>query len=1297
MRFRDTRVTMIWLPLILFFSVWSAHAKDDIPRITSTRFKTRPFSVQYFDDSDVVLAQEGRGVLWRSTDAGAKWSVVEDMDAGDDGRGPVQSVWMHPYDNNKAYALSPGNVHWITKDKGDSWQKFTIPGSHVMPSLFRLPLAFHAGNSKKVVFNGQKCRNPFECDELSYYTTDDFKAVEELRDDSRGCIWAHASPQSHSDRMKDDKDDDRILCIVMGEDGGQVWENRIIMSDDFFATNTEPRMAEGRTIKGIINITVVKGYIITAAKAPGSSELALFVTVDGERWHRAEFPGGHKIREEEYTIVESTNYSMQVDVMNTNVAAPMGVLFSSNSNGTYFTELIPHTNRNLERIVDFEKIQGIQGIILVNVVKNWKEVEALPKQRRKQIQSKISFDDGRSWSSLKVSSGKRATESLHLHSVTDLANVGRVFSSPAPGVVMGIGNTGDFLGPYNEGDLYVSDDAGRTWRRALASSHKYEFGDQGTVLLAIPDGGPTTKASYSLDHGDNWTDFEVDENQFAVDFLTTVPDSTTMKFLVDATKRDKDGVGYYLYSIDFTGIYKNKCKDGDFEDWNARLDEKEDPDCLMGRKQKYRRRQKDAKCYVGQKFKEAEPEFESCTCTWEDYECDFDFKPEGSGEDKKCNPATKLDLPQGACKEGDKTYKGPAGFRKIPGNQCHDGVEKDEEEVERPCDQSDLGSKPEGDLTVKATDFPGEGFGQKIYLERSEHASGDDETIIMSIINSQNRVSGMWKSDDHGKNWERLFEEDDNVQDIVQHPYENDRAFFLSPNSQTVHYTINRAKTTFHKFHAEAPLAEWKYGPLSFHPTEKEYILWTGRENCDYSDDSDCHRVVYVSKDRGDHWDTVVRYSDKCEFIKPQSRGGKADLLFCIQHKDEIPDGKLELRSSDDFFNSWEPKADDVVSFASMSEFVIVAQEDAESHLKVKASVWGGDLADALFPPNFQPPGTAFTVLDSSTHAVFMHVTESEVGGFEYGRIMKSNSNGTSYVLSVKAVNRNGLGYVDFEKMQGMDGVAMVNTVDNVEDQKSGKIKKLRSLITHNDGSEWAPLTAPDTKPDGSGWGCDVSKPEACSLHLHSYTERDDPRDTFSSPSAVGLMMGVGNVGEHLGDINKDVFTFLSKDAGITWKAVKEGRFMWEYGDQGSVIVIVERKQTNVGYYTTDEGETWKEFNFANEKAQVLDLTTLPSDTSRQFLIWVKYDEGKLGTINVDFSPIHSDRFCIINEENDHADDDYYLWSPKHPQQEDDCVFGRKVKFLRKKPGANCWNGPKLERQHGEITNCTCSKRDFEW
>jgi hypothetical protein len=69
-----------------------------------------------------------------------------------------------------------------------------------------------------------------------------------------------------------------------------------------------------------------------------------------------------------------------------------------------------------------------------------------------------------------------------------------------------------------------------------------------------------------------------------------------------------------------------------------------------------------------------------------------------------------------------------------------------------------------------------------------------------------------------------------------------------------------------------------------------------------------------------------------------------------------------------------------------------------------------------------------------------------------WGTILKSNSNGTYFGISIQNVNRDDRGYVDFEKMVGLDGIALINIVSNPEDATISGKKKLQSRITHNDG-----------------------------------------------------------------------------------------------------------------------------------------------------------------------------------------------------------------------------------------------------
>lgn len=861
----------------------------------------------------------------------------------------------------------------------------------------------------------------------------------------------------------------------------------MLLSDNYFKDEDEPTLEGDRTVQGIINIAPVKGFIVAAAKAEATDELALYTTKDAHTWHRAMFHGDHKLVEDAYTVLESTNYSIQVDVMTTSIRnpRPMGVLFSSNSNGTYFTRNLGPTNRNMHGIVDFEKVQGIQGIFLANLVKNWEDVEKSGKEKR--LQTVITFDDGRTNKPLKAD-GK----DLHLHSVTDMTNIGRVFSSPAPGIVMGVGNTGEYLRKYDEGDTWVSDDAGVTWRRALPEAHKYEFGGQGAVLVAVYDEGPTDEIRYSTDHGNRWQKQKLPDKVKAL-VLTTTPDSTNLKFFLLASRGGGEKLEYMMYFLDFQEVFDKKCSKDDFEKWYARLDEKGEPGCVMGHKQYFTRRKANVDCFVDKEFKEPLPQFEPCACTNEDYECDYNYIRSEDGE--TCVPASEIAIPKGACEGDEKSYMGTSGFRKIPGNECTKGVELDKE-VERPCNETEKGPKP-GEIKATPHSFKATLFREYYYLERTESSHGDDETIIMRTDEQK-----IYITKDHGKTWDQILEEHE-ITSIYPHQYFNDAVYFLTSGKKHF-YSVNRG-ANFEEFETKAEPTHDKLRKLGFHPDNKDWLIWTGAEDC--GSKGDCHSIAYITEDRGGEWRTLLRYVRKCEFIKKEGRGASEKLMYCEQHKDEVPDGPLQLESSDSWFKKFDVKFENVIDFATMSEFIIVAAKNKEDEksLKVDASVDGQTFAAAEFPSNFKVPvQKAYTVLDSSTHAVFLHVTVGDREEFEYGSIIKSNSNGTSYVLSVNGVNRNTAGYVDFEKMLGIEGVAIVNVVDNIDEAERGIAKKLKTMITHNDGAEWAPLQAPEKDAEDKNYDCDVTQVKKCSLHLHGYTERRDPRNTFSSPSAVG-------------------------------------------------------------------------------------------------------------------------------------------------------------------------------------------------
>ncbi|KAH9883738.1 vacuolar protein sorting [Xylariomycetidae sp. FL2044] len=1294
----------LFLLTILLWACSTAYAAPE-PKMGVSEFESLPNNLNYFKGSNVVLFQEVyTGTIWRSPDGGATWAKPDGIQ-----HDKAFALIMHEYHSDRAYVLTMGNTHWRTHDKGETWQQFStkFDTSDFEDALGRW-MSFHAGDPDKIMFTAMDCES-FLCEELVMYTTDGFDTPAQiLRGRTQGCWWAKSSELFTTG--KEDLDAQRILCIIRSGFFSTQSENRLVISDNYFQRagadgviqEFEPDLRGNAPVDGIVSLVEVKKFLLAAAVSSNSPEMALYVTNNTLQWHRAMFPHDHQLLEESYTVLESTNYSIQIDVKTSRrMSKPMGTLFTSNSDGIYFTRNVEHTNRDSLLYVDFEKVSSIQGVFLVNQVDNWQDVE--DGDAAKKVKTKITFDDGRTFESVRTDG-----EEIHLHSVTELSNVGSVFSSPAPGLIMGNGNQGDYLKGYWESHLYVSDDAGRTWIEGLPGPHKYEFGDQGSILLAIKDSeeADVTEIKYSLNHGQNWTAVELPEGLSVSPWtLTTTQDSSSLKFILTARKGSRDApTGFYVISIDFEGLHEDTCKEQDMEEWYARLDDDGKPGCIMGHTQGYHRRKKNAACFVKQPFKNPALEGKPCTCTDKDFECDYNFIREGD----ECKLASPLPAPEGACKNGDadETFIGPSGWRLIPGNDCEraDGSQKDKETQWKCSDTAKNPHKGSGEVNNTITPFDGDyDTFEKHYLEVGEQSEHAGDTIIARPLNSVTGQPGdIWITHDHGKSWGKpSILQGEHIYAIMTHPTRKNMAFFLTTGNE-VFYTADRGRH-FDSFKVPYPIdtSVKNMLPLSFHPDRDDFLIWHGKRCRDQGDGGqDCGLAASVSTDRGEGWSALRRYVRKCEFTGSKAYKFRSmTQIVCLARKREDndkDDNPLQLLYTDEF-PKYELKVaqERVRDFATMSEFIVVATESqtetGESVLKALASIDGQQYADAHFPYNFEVPHKqAYTVLDSSTHAVNLFVATETEPGRRFGSILKSNSNGTSYVLSVPYVNCDDDFYTDFEKMLGLEGVVLVNTVQNPASKADAK--KLQTKISHNDGASWAFLPPPNHDVNEKAYSCSSrTGDESCALHIHGYTERVDHRKTYSSEAAVGMMFGFGNVGSSLEGAN-DADTFMTDDAGLSWKEVKKGSWMWSFGDQGSVVVLAPRGARSKSIsYSLDRGDSWEDYEFSDTEVAIADITTLRSGYSRNFLLWGRRD-GKLVTVNLDFSGL-ADRPC--EDQKDALKSDYELWSPEHPLQANGCLFGHKNYYLRKKKDRSCYSGDTLQHVH-DTEVCACTRQDFE-
>lgn len=1248
------------------------------------------------------MDQDGKQ-LRRSSNDGISWEVV-DLKSSD----PVYMLFSHPTNNNIAYAVTTGKAHYVTEDRGSNWRKIEFP---FRPLHQGLPFVFHATNPNYVLYAGVECSETQfmeqKCIPQYFYTENNFK------DEAKKLIAAHQCIFARGSKEFTQGDEKLILCSVNSEtepDNNKPGNRRLASSSDWFKNKDFSRL-DGENIRGVVGLGVASKFLVASTKHRSDNYVSLLVSLDGQTWDEAQFSDADKDKFSEYTItiLESSTHSLHIDVLR-DASDLAGDFYTSNSNGTYFTKSLAHTNRNSRGLVDIEKVENIEGILIANVVSNYDEAKTGAVKKR--TRTKVSYDDGRTWSYIATDDGKCLGNEecgLNLHSVVDKKNVGRIFSSPAIGVLAGVGNPGKYLKDYEDGDLYISHNSALTWFRSRDDAHKYEFGDSGNIVVAIRDEGTSKHMIYSTDRGVSWNEFDLGTN-IRPRFLFTTQDSTSTKFILMGKPSDSKDK-FAVFSLDFSGLFSRKCElktdnSGDFEKWYASWHDKETPACVMGHKQFFYRRKSNVDCFVGDVYHEQKPQTEPCVCTPDDFECDYNFVRQDDGT---CKASGAFHEDTGTCStDKGATYTGKSGYALIPGNDCtkENGVALDKPVLKK-CDGSradsghenkpsvpdkgndDNKNKGPKEIKTTVTNFSGK-IVDYVYLKSNDPNA--DETILLKT--DQHKI---YVTHDQGGTWKQVAE-DKEVVSIYVNTYHPNRAYLITTKEEVL-YTTDRAQT-WQSFRTPAARNNMGVPYLTFNKANADWMIWAGEVGCENQFSPTCHSVAFYTRNNGGRWNTLQENIKRCTFINDLERPVSDRLIYCESlYTGQNGKVKSKLLSSANFFESHDTLYEDIIGFALEHEFVIVAtlKDDGDS-LDAFVSVDGKNFANVRFPANFKiGKQQAYTILESVTHSIFMHVTTNSRSGSEYGTILKSNSNGTDYVTLLEYVDRNAAGFVDFEKMIGLEGVAIVNVVKNPKEAFEGSKKKLKSVITHNDGGEWAYIFPPEKDSEGNSFKCRGSSLERCSLNLHGYTERADYRDTFSSQSAVGMMLAVGNVGEHLTPLH-DGSTFFTKDGGITWKEIRKGYYMWEFGDQGSIIVIVNgRDNTNVVYYTLDEGDTWNEYKFSEEMIRVEDIATVPSDSSRKFLLLgrppLSRGEASL-TVQLDFTNMFS-RQCVLDEKNP-ENDDFELWTPSHPYQEDNCLFGHESQYYRKIKSKDCYIGRSLLEPHRIVRNCSCGRQDYE-
>lgn len=1310
---------LFWQPLlwttITFALLVSLCMAEFVPVVKQSKEDNIADGYAYFEDSATILGlRKDRLII--SYDDGKTWTNVKET-----GSDTIATFSLDPYFRERAIAITTEKNQYVTYDKGKNWKKFNVLDLSKNPyKIDSVPkVLYNSKNINYVMLEFYSCPDDIfseNCRHIHFVSKDGFKSnpAELSAIDVNTCVFARSSlQQNENESIKDET----ILCTQNKLNSfGHIVESKLFRSDDFFNSNIDEVAHEISKSGSITDIRIVANFIVLVVrndKFSKKSGVSFVVSRDAKKFEVSDL--SIKVVYGEMQLLESSPLSIFVvitDYNNRDEDISLSTIYSSDSTGLRFTK-----RQEFVMSKSILKIQNIDGSWIILVAEDPNKGDDtddkpsiidffLGDGYKKNVRSLITIDDGKTWNPLIVDDCDGHEEcSLHLLSPTERDGEGKFVTGPTPGILFGVGNVGEHIDDdVTKLHTWYSRDGGVSWKFALHEPCIFAFGDLGNIIMAIPyyekDYSLTDYYYYSVNQGKSWVKVVINHSIYPLTLTTTI-DGTSTQFLltglVDKTPENGEDFDFneIIYSIDFSKAFNGKVcstKNVDFEPVYARINQNGEPNCVYGHKEKFWRRKQDNECFVNNLYEDLKIESEACECTKDDYECDIYFRFDS--EKKECVIDSKA-VASLCSQETKGTVFTTFDLRKIQSNLCVSGKEEIPKRYEIKCDDYADGGNEDSDgnksseIVSVLNTFSGE-MSQYSYFEEGDSFGGENVIIKLG--------KDIWASNDGGVKFVLIDLHEECTGYITG--YVPGHVILLT---DTKYFYISVDGVNFLRRH-EAPSLPSALGPsvVSFHRTDTDKFIWYSSENCINKYSSDCEIVAYHTTDGGKTFEELKRNVQVCDYISPNLEDVKSEFnntIYCSTiDKSSL---KKQLVSTHNDFKDQREIFDHVVGYAITGKFVLAATVETESEsLKAKVTVDGETFADAKFPKDIQVNAQqAYTVLDSITKSIFLHVTTHNVDGHEFGAILKSNSNGTSYVLSLNYVNRNRIGYVDYDRIDGLEGTILANTVENyknVVDKNDAKL--LKTQISHNDGAEWSYLLPPAVNVRGEKYPCLGSSLAKCSLNLHGFTERADYRDTYSSSSATGLLIGVGSVGEYLEHYSQSS-TFLSRDGGITWKEIMDGVNMWEYGDRGTILVLVNGKdETDKINYSLDEGETWKEYKFADEPIKVLDLATAPSDSSRKFIVFGSKRSDRHHTLSysIDFTNVHQ-RQCQLDLDNPEKND-YEYWTPKHPNLPDNCLFGHEAKYLRRAVGHNdCFIGSApLKDGFKTVRNCLCTRRDFE-
>jgi hypothetical protein len=470
--------------------------------------------------------------------------------------------------------------------------------------------------------------------------------------------------------------------------------------------------------------------------------------------------------------------------------------------------------------------------------------------------------------------------------------------------------------------------------------------------------------SLSYDWGSSWKIVELDlPTDKWIPYLTLMdPESSTQRMLLFAINPDDRDIGW-MVQLDFTEVKKRQCYfdpsqpqvSADFEEWKPTGAKGQ---CLLGQSFSYYRRKPTSDCYVGQDFGLPQTQLTSCECTEEDYECDVDFVRVGN----ECLPSPQQRLHDKpiSCPAGTK-YQAKSGFRKVPGNKCQGGIQK-QEWVERDCGTD--AEVPTGSPKIEKP--PSEGSPGAYSFTPGSRALQIHYVKDSNVVFLRTESGTVWRSPDEGKTWKKMsdLEIKGQVSWMEEHPLNLSKILFYT--NKEIYYIEDATKSeNLVNMSLPGVLNIFGVPVLDYHPTHPDWYIFTGNDpDCDTS----CHTEVFMSTDNAKNWKKIETWTEKCVWARDarfQNEALDDDAVYCLSYmyKDgQVSQDKLRFAESKEK-NSLQfvlinnhgsghivVYEKDVLGFFVVSNVLVVAAK-VNGSARLFVSSDGLKLEEARFPP----------------------------------------------------------------------------------------------------------------------------------------------------------------------------------------------------------------------------------------------------------------------------------------------------------------------------------------------------------